>query len=100
MSQINIHLKNNILVVEGSLTHNTVMSALEQSKPLLPENGKLQVDLSNTGSSDSSGLAFLIELMRDCAIKKCKISFHHLPKEMIELSKVSGLENIIPIVES
>jgi len=59
-----VRLENNRLMVSGDLNFVTVPELSAQSLPLLMECNALQFDLSRVTSSNSAGLALLLEWLK------------------------------------
>lgn len=75
------------------------MSALEQCSKLLTSNTEFEVNFSAIARCDSASLAFLTALLRMGKAKTIRFRFSHLPTQMLQIGKVSGLENILPLAE-
>ncbi len=99
MIDITISLKGNEMLVGGKLVHNTVMAALEKSIALLPSDQEISVNLSAVTGCDSSSLAFLTALMREGKKRRTQLHFSHIPAEMDQIGRVSGLDNVLPITK-
>lgn len=84
--------------IEGPLTQETVMSALSQCTALLPKQTPVTFNLKGVTDCDSASLALLIALMRVAKAGGNELRFSNVPKQMMDLSQVSGLTGIIPIV--
>lgn len=95
-----ITLQKDELLVTGDLTQDTVMGALEQCLKIMPSNQKITVNLSSVRNCDSASLAFLTALMRAARQKVTQLHFAHLPKQMIQLSRVCSLETVLPMADS
>ena len=76
------------------------MPALERCKMFLPSNQDIEVDLSAIGRCDSASLALLTALLREAKTKKLNMRFTHIPKQMLQIGRVSGLDNILPLAET
>lgn len=86
------------VLIAGPLTQETVMVALSQCSALLPPQTPVTFNLKGVTDCDSASLAFLIALMRAAKASRTVLSFSNLPKQMMDLSQVSGLNGILPIV--
>lgn len=58
----------------------------------------IEIDLSRLDRSDSSGLALLVEWYRSAEQYNKTISFVNLPAQMLDIARVSGLDEILPLV--
>ncbi len=94
-----VTFQNNELIISGPLTQSTVQGMLEKSKALVPQQGKIYVNLANVERCDSASLAFLTALLREAKKKQTQLLFIHLPKLMYALGRVSGLNNLLPLEE-
>ncbi len=84
--------------VSGFLGFGYVATLLDDSKVFFSGQEPLAFDLASVGKIDSAGLALLIEWM--CMAEKSgqRISFEHIPKQLLDIARVSGLDEILPIV--
>ena len=85
--------------LSGSLSHQTVPNLLKQSKRLFDNNShaEIVIDLKQVSRSDSSGVALLIEWMRQASSRNKTIRFLNIPEQMLEIAKVSGVDKILAI---
>lgn len=86
------------ILIGGPLTQDTVMEALSQCTALLPQQTPVTFNLKGVTDCDSASLALLIALMRAAKETRTVLSFSNLPKQMMDLSQVSGLNGILPII--
>ena len=93
--QADLTCQQNVIFVSGDLNFKNVMSlhqkCIEQSQPL-PE---LVFDFSRVTSSDSSGLALLVEWIKMAELAKKRVVIKGLSNGLVELAKVSGLDALI-----
>jgi len=80
------------LMVSGDLNFLTVPMLWKQSLPLLSASQELQFDLEKITSSNSAGLALLVEWMKYAEQSHKKIHFHHVPPQIDSLMKAMGLK--------
>lgn len=72
----------------GELSFETVGTLARQ----IPDKKQLPlVDLSQVTRSDSAGLAFLIELIK----QNEAIRFQHIPQQLLSLATVTGVEDLL-----
>lgn len=79
------------LVVSGDLNFMTVPLLWEQSLSLLAALSELNFDLENITSSNSAGLALLIEWMKYAKNSQKKICFHHIPSQLGSIVSAAGV---------
>jgi phospholipid transport system transporter-binding protein len=99
VSDINITLQGSEMLISGKLTHETVMFALAKSETLMPSNKAIDVNLQAVSRCDSASLAFLTALMRLSQSKRTRLNFIHVPSQMLQIGRVSGLDNLLPIAQ-
>lgn len=97
MKDVNISLVEEWIKISGVLTVNTVEYALEQTKPLIPYDETVTIQLDGVLTCDSAGLAFLTAILREAKRKRTKLLFHKVPKQILDLSRVSGLDGLLVI---
>ena len=88
------------IAVSGCLGFTEVTELLKSSKFLFNGQGDLTFDLSAVEKSDSSGLALLVEWMSMAKKSSQGISFQGIPKQMLDIARVSGLDKVLPLVKS
>lgn len=92
--QADIIAENHHLVVTGDLQFSNVMSVYQKSLSLISPSGELVFDFSRLQSSDSSGLALIMEWIRLARKQKRKISFIHLSKDIMSIAKAAGIDGM------
>lgn len=98
LAEANLLLENSRANVSGVLNVKTITALRAKGEKLLATKDVLEFDFSAVSRSDSAGLALLIALFRAAQQKKKTITFTHLPKQLYDIAKVSGLEKILPII--
>lgn len=83
------------LCVEGDLTLANVMSVYEASLPLIQKSQCYEFDFSAVSSSDSSGVALMIEWMRLANAAGKHASFHHVPEKLMSIAKAASLDSLL-----
>jgi len=85
------------LIVSGTLSFVGVVPVLEMSKSFFSGSSPLVFDLAAVEKIDSAGLALLVEWM--CMAEKSgqNISFKNPSKQLIDIAKVSGLDEVLPV---
>lgn len=85
------------LVVAGELDFTTVVQLLKDAQPLLGRGTDVRVDLQGVTRSDSAGLALLIEWMRAAQRLSKSIQFLNIPPQMLDIARVSSLDQVLPL---
>ena len=99
MPTVTIEQRNpGVFVLKGELNMQTVPQLRQQALQMLSGlTGKVSIDLSDVTRSDSAGLALLIDWMRLAQAQQLEIQFQHLPQQMLQIARVSELEDLLPI---
>ncbi|PCI18970.1 MAG: anti-sigma-factor [Piscirickettsiaceae bacterium] len=84
--------------VSGELVFDAVVALLDSSKPFFDGKSDLLFNLKQVDKTDSAGLALLVEWTRIAKHKKQEINFCDLPKQLLDIARVSGLDELLPIV--
>lgn len=90
-----ITFKENTFVLTGDLDFANVMSVYRSSLPAMIKNKELHFDFSQLKSSDSSGLALIIEWIKFATANHKSIRFSHLSKDLMSIAKAAGLDKLI-----
>lgn len=95
-----MHFSEGVIRVSGELNAASVPQLLTDAQPLFQQSGKqVSIDLSDVSRADSSGLALLIDWMRSAQKQQQQLSFRRLPEQLLEMARVSGIEDILPLAE-
>lgn len=81
----------------GHLGFDTAHFALSRSHALFADHKRIQLDLSGVGSTDSAGLALLVEWTGWARREKRKLTFTHVPKQALALAKISEVDELLPV---
>lgn len=93
-----ITLESGCLRLRGEMTFASVLSLLEQTRPLLQNgHGPLEIDLAEVGRVDSAGLALMIEWLRLAQQSSRQLFFLHLPRQLLAIAEASDLDAILPV---
>ena len=55
------------------------------------------LDLKGISHVDTAGLAWLINLLRDCKTQKIKFILRNIPQTLINLAKISDVDGFLPL---
>ncbi|MCF7987251.1 MAG: STAS domain-containing protein [Methylovulum sp.] len=80
-------------VIDGDLTFSTIDKDTVKSFVFLNSAKEITIDLGHVNNTDSAGLALMIEWIRYARSKRTHLSFKKIPQQLINLVKLSGLEN-------
>ncbi|MBV1875674.1 MAG: STAS domain-containing protein [Cycloclasticus sp.] len=87
-----------IIDVSGTLGFGLVADLLLSSRHFFAGQGDLVFNLAGVEKADSAGLALLVEWMVMAERSGRAICFQEMPKQMLDIARVSGLDEILPIV--
>lgn len=97
MDEVALKQEGSTIFISGPLTVDTVEGALTQIKPLITYDDKMIIDLDQATSCDSASLAFLIAILKEAKLKRSKIVFTKVSHQLLDLSRVSGVDGLITI---
>lgn len=92
MANIQYFSESNTLIIKGDLVALTVMDVLSEMK-LYTKLNQWVVNLSGVEKVDSSAIALLLELIKMAQGLSIKISFSHIPKELMAIARLSQLDS-------
>ncbi len=88
-----IILENDTLFLKGDLCFANVMSVYEKSlQQLNAINTKWILDFSHLTSSDSSGLALILEWIKFAKQSRRAIQFEHLSRDLLSLARAASMQ--------
>ncbi|EKD70490.1 MAG: hypothetical protein ACD_46C00522G0005 [uncultured bacterium] len=82
-------------ILMGELDMSNVMSVYQKSMGYLSQCEEMSFDFSQLKSSDSSGLALMIEWLKLAKLKQKKITFTNLSAELLSIARAARLDKII-----
>jgi phospholipid transport system transporter-binding protein len=89
-----ITLQDNRLLISGDLHFSNVMSVYKKSLQQSQQCPELVFDFSQLKSSDSAGLALIIEWIKLSREVNKPIRFTHLSDHIMSLAKAAGLADM------
>ena len=93
MSKLNITDQGNgCFAVSGDLTFATIDKESLESFAFLTTAKDIIVDLSAVSSTDSAGLALMIEWIKYTRSKRTQLHFKKVPNQLLTLAKLSGFD--------
>ncbi len=97
LKQIDAHQ----FALSGELTMQTVPTVARESTDMINKmSGEVKINLAEVVRADSAGLALLIDWLRSAQQNKFKLEFEHLPKQLMQIARVSELHKVLPIHDS
>lgn len=93
MSRLNIIKENSgNFVVDGDLTFATIDKQTLQSFAFLKAAQEVTIDLGRVSSTDSAGLALMIEWIKYARQHRTQLTFKNIPEQLRSLAKLSGFD--------
>lgn len=81
--------------VSGELTFATVPAAWRETQNLFVDGQSLRFDLTAVERADSAGIALLIEWLRLARRNGARVSYEHMPPQILAIARVTGLEAML-----
>ncbi len=85
------------LEIHGELSFASVPGLWRDCQAQCTSGTAIDVDLGQVQRSDSAGLALLIEWLREVQRHGGSLRFFNIPAQMLEMARVSGLDQILPL---
>ncbi|GAB6139346.1 hypothetical protein JCM14076_00750 [Methylosoma difficile] len=84
---------NGVVLVEGELTFAAIDDQAINALNIANTGKNLVLDLQGITSTDSAGLALMIEWQKQARSKRLPLTFKNIPEQLHNLAKLSGLDN-------
>ncbi len=88
-------LDSSKIQLTGALNFDTVPALRTQLIQLLPALNPIVVDLSQVNFCDSSGVALMLECLRQARSAQKNIIFEQAPKQMQAIAKMTGVAELL-----
>ncbi len=93
MSQLQLIDKGaGYFLVDGDLTFSTIGKKTVKSLEFLSSAKEITLDLSGVVTTDSAGLALMIEWVKYARGNRIQVTFKKIPQQLLNLAKLSGLD--------
>lgn len=79
--------------VEGNLTFASIDQQSLKSFKFLKGIDRICIDLAKVGTTDSAGLALMIEWIKHSRMIRAQLWFKNVPEQLQALAKLSGLDS-------
>lgn len=97
MKNGNLELKNGVMIISGRICFQNVVSILHQGIKIIGHLEKIKVELKKLTHSDSSIFTLFTTWIRIAQKEKKAIIFTHAPLFIRDVSRVYGLDSVLPI---
>ncbi|MBS3964963.1 MAG: STAS domain-containing protein [Methylomonas sp.] len=81
-----------LFTVEGNLTFATIDQQTLTSFKFLKGIDTICIDLARVGTTDSAGLALMIEWIKHSRKIRAQLRFKNVPDQLMALAKLSGFD--------
>jgi phospholipid transport system transporter-binding protein len=88
-------LENGYLEISGPLNFINVTELWDQAMLLLAKPAEINIDLGKVSSSNSAGLALLLELVKYANKKNKPIRFHRVPEQLVSIATAAGVMDFL-----
>ncbi len=93
MSRLNIIKQSpGHFVIDGDLTFATIDKQTLKSFSFLKAAKEITIDLNRVSSTDSAGLALMIEWIKYSRQNRTQLAFKNIPEQLLNLAKLSGFD--------
>lgn len=96
--QADITFQDGKFLLSGELSFFNVMSVYQKSLPHLHQCEELHFDFSGLKTSDSGGLALIVEWMKFAKQFNKPIHFPHLSQDLLSIAKAASLDHLIAVI--
>ena len=83
------------LMLSGDLNFSTANRLWEESLSFLKSKKSLVIDFSNVRTSNSAGLALIVECLKWAKQNHKQISFQNIPQNISSITKICNLDKLI-----
>lgn len=95
MNEIEIKLYNKKIYITGYINLNNLMITINTLEENIKDINEIDIDFKNLYNSNSAALLFIINGIRYSIKNKKNINFFNISDNLLELSKVYNLYDII-----
>ncbi len=82
-------------LVDGELTFATIDRKTIKALPFPKQMQQITLDLNQVTTTDSAGLALIMEWIKFARQAKIQLTFENIPEQLVAIAKLSGLESMI-----
>lgn len=88
--------------LEGALNRNTIpksaaLATLQQNKLKHTSNDVCSLDMSGVSHSDTAGLAWLMNFLKDNQQQNVQFKLKNIPESLINLAKISDVDGFLSV---
>jgi phospholipid transport system transporter-binding protein len=86
--------------ISGEFGFSTASNLLMQGQKLMDTQKELNIDLGAVTSSDSAGLALMLEWLDRYTAAGQQLHFLNVPESLLEIARVSNLIDLLPLADT
>jgi phospholipid transport system transporter-binding protein len=83
--------------MQGELNRNTLAKSDALAKLTLSKSSGCTLDMSGVNHSDTAGLAWLMNFLKDNQQQKVHFELKNIPESLIKLAKISDVDSFLSV---
>jgi phospholipid transport system transporter-binding protein len=91
---VSFELNGQVLALAGELTKHSLRQDLSQLFPDFMRQRQLVIDLDAVSDVDSAGLAWLVNIIRDCRSGDIALEWSHMHPSVLQLARLSNAQHL------
>ena len=96
MSRLTIQeQKPGLYIIDGDLTFSSIDKKTAKSFSFPKTAKQLTIDLKRVKTTDSAGLALIIEWIKYAQKNKIQLLLENIPEQLLSIARLSGVEQMI-----
>jgi anti-anti-sigma factor len=95
--KMDLEIRNKILWMKGAIHFDNVVAVCKQGIELMKTLEDIKINLQGLSHTDSSVLALLTAWVREARAQNKAIVFTHMPNFMQDITRVCGLDGVLPV---
>lgn len=80
---------------QNSITHDFWKTIAQSQQQVLTQSKVLEVDLKEVIRADTSGLAWLLNMVKDLSNSQVEVRFSNIPDKLQNLAALSGAQTLL-----
>lgn len=94
-ANVSIEISEGRCVLNGVLDFNTTRVALDNLRPVIEQQPKVEIDFGSISGANSAGLALLVECKALAALNQHQVQFSNIPEGLLQLASVCEVKGLI-----
>lgn len=80
------------IALNGDMTFASINKQIAKTTAFLASAKEITIDMAGIVSTDSAGLALMIEWLKHARSKRTHLRFQNIPEQLVTLAKLSGFD--------